>query len=265
MELLSKVIDAFIKAFGANPTEILFIFLFVGIFIWLSKELRNQLTVEKELHKERLDKSLTVLSEILIEGKNCENIANKEAIFRATFAAIPFIDYKLTKALISVMDSEEFSETKKSEVIVEKVKAETLSLSQFNKNLFKTNLLMEDAEKFLSKLWKVFEPIVLSSSIMFFGLILLATGLPWESDFWMFVKPASLILGGFLLIFAVDLITEKKLNKTGITLLIGNILSTFAIVASPEKYSIYFISFFAICFILFLYQGFKQNSKRNNK
>lgn len=259
IDILNKTIDAFFTVFEASPIEVMVILIFVGILLWLSKEIGIQLARDREQRNQSLEKSLSVLSNILIEWENSKRSPNAETFYHTIYAAIPFIDYNLSKDLILLVAKEDISDDEKTKEAVEKVKKEILELSYYNKNLFKTSLLYDGLEKLLLKIWRIFEPIVFAASIMYVAFIILLIGTPWENDFWKVVKPASFILTVLLLILAIDLIREKKLTKIGNSLFIIVIIMLIATVVTPERYSVYFLISFILALIILLYGGFKKH------
>src|SRR5690606_26095607 len=106
IDLLNKFIDIGIAAFGANPFEVLFVLILLIVFLWLYRELRNQQAEEIGVQKEQVEKSLVAFSLILSESHSYHSTGNEKPVYEAIFSALPFMDFELTKKVLSILVDE---------------------------------------------------------------------------------------------------------------------------------------------------------------
>ena len=261
---MNRILDISIETFGANPLEVLFILFLLIVFLWLYKELRSHQVEEVALQKERAERLLTSFSLILLEGNRYHTTSDKASFLQAVYSALPLMEYKLSKEILIILE-EDSTEIDKVQSINEKIKEEVLFLSSFTNNyLFKTRLLTEDVEKFFIKLRRIFGPAMASFFIIYSVLLLLSISFSETTYWWMFVKPLCFISACLLLPFTIDLISEKRANKTVIGLLSGIFISVIILTSGPEKYSLYSFLAYTAFFAGLAFYGYKLSNRTEN-
>lgn len=265
MDILNRILDLFLEAFKISPLEMLFIFSLLAIFFWLSKELRIQKTEEIGLQKERTEKALHALSQILTEGKNYGNGMEGKVFFHSVYSAIPFLEYRIAAEMLELIDQENLSESEKISAIYFVAKKEILVItSSSNKNLLKTKLIIDDLESIFSKFGRIFEPFYISGIIIFSILLLLSIDYNNISISLIVAKTVCFIISSFFLVMGADLVIEKSLKlELGIYIFLV-VVTGYAVTISSEKYTFYILSIFIICFSLFVYFLFKQRALSRN-
>lgn len=264
VEILNRILDISIETFGANPLEVLFILFLLILFLWLYKELRNQQMDEMALQKERAERLLASYSLILFESNIYYKTQNNTSFIQAIYSALPLMEYKLSKEVLTILE-DNTPEVEKVQNISEKIRDEVLFLSSFsNKYLFKTKLLIEDVEKFFVKIRRIFGPAMASFFTIYSALLLLSISFSGATYWWMFVKPLCFIIACLMLPFTIDLISEKKANKTIGGLLSGIFISTIILTSGPEKYSLYSFLAFIVFFCGLAFYGYKLSSRMEN-
>lgn len=257
MDILSRILDIAVKSFDADPFEVLFYLILLGAFLWLSKEFRMQQREDKELRKELLEKSLTVYSQILYEGSIFKSGDSNVSFYQSVYSSFPFIDYKISKKILCVLDQDTTEEIIVQEILV-LAKSEVTYLSSLTSNhLLKNKLLTDDVEEFFSKLRKIFSSMFISFFVIYSVLILVFISFSGETQFWMIIKPISFFIACLLIPFSIDLLLERRMNRPTAFLLIGIFISAFFLTGVSGFYLIgSFISFmgFLIAFLIYAYQ-----------
>ncbi|MGB6409233.1 MAG: hypothetical protein WBF39_17290 [Planococcus donghaensis] len=264
VEILNRILDISVETFGANPLEVLCMLFLLIVFLWLYKELRSQQMEEIALQKERAERLLASFSLILLEGNTYHTTSDKVAFIQAVYSALPFMEYKLSKEILTILEDNS-TEAVKVQTITEKIKDEVLFLSSFsNRYLFKTKLLTEDVEKFFIKLRRIFGPAMASFFIIYSVLLILSISFSGTTYWWMFAKPLCFITACLLVPFTIDLVMEKKATKMVIGLLLGIFISAIFLVSGLENYALYsFLAFIAFLGGLAFY-GYKLASRSGN-
>lgn len=262
MDLLNKVIDIGIAAFGANPFEVLFVLILLIVFLWLYRELRNQQAEEIGVQKEQVERSLVAFSLILSENHFYQSTHNEKPVYEAIYSALPFMDFKLTKKVLSIMDNE-ISESEKFITIANLVKEEVLLLSGVsNRHAFKTKLLTEEMEKYYFKVQRIFGPAFVSIILICSFLLLFSISFSGESYWWMLLKPICFAIAIMLLPMFIDLVLERKLTLVVGGLLVGIFISTLVLTNGPEKYALSSFLLFVILLGGLAFYAYKQVKNR---
>ncbi|RAZ73455.1 hypothetical protein [Planococcus halotolerans] len=256
-----RIIELIISVFETNPVVILFILIFSWIFIWLTKEIRIQLDKERNDQETEVKTSLEVLCRILSEGEKYRSHRDKENFFSAIYAALPFIDYRFARELLSGINQEETPEEQRILNLTELVHNKILILTPNNKVFSNSMYLFEDVEKMFFRIWNVIRPAILSFCVLIFAILLWMIAFPLESQFWAVVKPACFTLSGVLLVFTIDLIKDGKRIKLISTIFGSSSVLSLITVFSPEKYSWIPLSLFIILLSTAFYMGIKDKKK----
>lgn len=213
--------DAFKDAFGETDPAVIFIYLLIVItFLWLGKEIRDQVRNDEEINRQLLEKTLGALSEILSKSRGDTKEGSFGSIYDATYGAFPYINNNLITKYLRILNDSQYPEKKKVQLIVDLTEVELISLSTLNKKL-KTSSIVDYIEKYLNYFSRIISPYLISILLITLGVAFINVSNNTQNKFLFFANSVLLGLGIVLLILFLELIISKKLTPTGVLFFLG--------------------------------------------
>lgn len=230
MEIMNRILDLLMESMNLTPLSLLFILMLLGSFLWLSKELKVQQNLEDELKKSLTEKAINSYSDILYEVKvYCAN-GDIGPTLRAVYASFPYIDYKISKEFIDIIESNKNNEEKIKDLKSIAISEVTFLSKTTGNHLLKKKLLTDDVENLFFKLRKIFDSFVISAFIIYMVLLLFIISLFGETQFWMTVKPVSFFIICLFIPFTADLIIQRRMNIKTAVLISAIFIAAFLVI-----------------------------------
>jgi len=207
MDIFNRLLDFIIIEAKIDPILLIFHLGLLGIFVWLTKELRSVQNEETILKQQQSEKAMIALVEILATEDDMSNV------FKKIYAGVPSLEYKTSKVLLAVLNDKNISQEEKVHEILSISETELMKMARNSNSMYLTSsTLAEDYENFGRRLWRIFQAPVYSLGIIFFTLVMFGLLSFGENTSLGMLKPAILIITTGLAIFWIDLITYKKLG-----------------------------------------------------
>lgn len=232
---IKEIIQSFREITNFNEIEIIYFLLIIAITLWLYKELKTQQLNELEKRESTIKSSMEAMASILHMANKIKRSKNKDALltlfYESVYEAYPFLDYKIYKKVDGIMKSLR-QEEEKVEIITDIVEEAYIELSLKKRPILRSEYLVDDMEKFVTKLLLIFIPLLQSIGVFLLLSFLFLLGTTGVNTAWKVIKPSVFVILLFQLVFLVDLIRLKHLNFLGIITFLLSLSSGYAMLVN---------------------------------